>query len=78
VIYGYFIDNTKITSELTFIKENKIPLVVGEFGYIFNKGQNNLGCKIDASLLLVTCQQLGIGYLAWSWSGNNQKTNGST
>jgi mannan endo-1,4-beta-mannosidase len=72
-IYGSWNDSDKIVKELNFIHDNKIPLVVGEFGFNFNNGKNNLTCKVDAALLIKTCQQLGIGYMPWSWCGNNKE-----
>lgn len=66
-------DTAKITTELNYAVVNNIPLIVGEFGYNFNNGGNNLQCKVDAAHVLKVCNQLGIGYLPWSWSGNNEE-----
>jgi mannan endo-1,4-beta-mannosidase len=66
-------DTAKITSELNYVVQNQIPLIVGEFGYNFNEGGNNLRCKVDAAHVLKVCNELGIGYIPWSWSGNNDE-----
>jgi mannan endo-1,4-beta-mannosidase len=70
-MYGSWNDNNNIYNFLTTCKNYEFPVMVGEFGYNYNNGYNNLGCKVDASYLMNLCKQLGIGYLAWSWCGNN-------
>ena len=70
-MYGAWSDETKMVNELKYFSDNKIPLLVGEFGYNYENGNNNLGCKVNAELLLKTCNDLGIGWIAWSWSGND-------
>ncbi len=72
-MYGSWNDAGKIKQELNYIHDSKIPLIVGEFGYNSNNGKNNLTCKVDAPFLLETCQNLGIGYMPWSWCGNNKE-----
>jgi mannan endo-1,4-beta-mannosidase len=72
-MYGEWNDNNKIYNFLTTCKNKGIPILVGEFGYNYNNGNNNLGCKVDASYLIQTCKSLGIGYIAWSWCGNNSE-----
>jgi len=58
---------------LSTCKNRGIPIIVGEFGYNYNNGNNNLGCKVDALYLMQTCRNLGIGFIAWSWTGNNSE-----
>lgn len=70
-MYGNWNDSSKISSELQAIKNLNLAVVVGEFGYNYNNGNNNLGSKVDAQTVLSTCQSKGIGYLAWSWTGND-------
>jgi len=72
-MYGEWNDNNKIYNFLTTCKNKGIPILVGEFGYNYNNGNNNLGCKVDASYLIQTCKSIGIGYIAWSWCGNNSE-----
>jgi mannan endo-1,4-beta-mannosidase len=45
-----------------------IPLVVGEFGPELQ------GTNVAWQQILTRCQERGIGYIAWSWSGNDQAT----
>jgi mannan endo-1,4-beta-mannosidase len=66
-------DTAKITQEMNYVVENNIPLIVGEFGYDYNEGRNNLQCRVNANHVLKTCKQLGIGFMPWSWSGNNKE-----
>ncbi|MGQ9778341.1 MAG: cellulase family glycosylhydrolase [Bacillota bacterium] len=72
-MYGEWNDNNKINDFLTYCKNNGIPIMVGEFGYNYNNGNNNLGCKVDAAYLIQRCKELGIGYIGWSWCGNNSE-----
>ena len=48
-------------------------MIVGEFGYNHNDGQNNLGCKADHRIIMATCKRLGYGFMPWSWTGNNRE-----
>jgi mannan endo-1,4-beta-mannosidase len=70
-MYGSWNDKNKITTFLNNCKNKAIPVMVGEFGYNYNNGSNNLSCKVDAAHVMSTCKNLGIGYIAWSWCGNN-------
>jgi mannan endo-1,4-beta-mannosidase len=70
-MYGSWNDNDKIARELEYCVQNNIPLMIGEFGYNFNNGDNNLGSKVDAQFIMSKCQELGMGYMPWSWTGNN-------
>lgn len=72
-LYGSWNDNAKIDRELKYFVDHRLVLVVGEFGYNSDGGKNNLKCKVDAPYLLKKCQELGIGYMPWSWTGNNKE-----
>jgi mannan endo-1,4-beta-mannosidase len=72
-MYGSWNNNTKIEDEIIYFRENKLALLVGEFGYDYKNGDNNLGCKVDAPFLLQKCDEYGIGYMPWSWTGNNEE-----
>lgn len=43
-----------------------IPFIVGEFGWTLQ------GTSVDWRRITQKCQERGFGYLAWSWSGNDQ------
>lgn len=60
----------KIATDLPAIKEAGIPIIVGEFGYQHDDSKGGV-CDIDESLIISTCQAKGIGWLAWSISGNS-------
>lgn len=72
-MYGSWNDATKIENDLKDVCQQEIPIIVGEFGYSYNNGDNNLGCKVNCKQILKTCADLNIGYLAWSWTGNNEE-----
>ncbi len=42
-----------------------VPLVIGEFG-----GQHTDG-DVDEYTIMSYCEERGVGYLGWSWKGNN-------
>ena len=48
----------------TFQSRHNLPLVVGEFG------DNHQGETVDANSIMALAEELGVGYLGWSWSGN--------
>jgi mannan endo-1,4-beta-mannosidase len=70
-MYGSWNNNSDIDSFLSSCKSKGIPIIVGEFGYNYNNGNNNLGCKVDVAHLISYCKQNKIGFLAWSWTGND-------
>lgn len=72
-MYGSWNDPSNIKAKLEEAKRKKLPLIVGEFGYNFNEGKNNLGCKTSHTTILETCHKLGYGFIPWSWTGNNQE-----
>lgn len=72
-MYGSWNKPARITEKLTLCHKKELPLIVGEFGYNFKKGINNLGCKVDHTVILNTCNELDYGYMPWSWTGNNKE-----
>lgn len=70
-MYGSWNDSEQIKSALYDASQLNLPLIVGEFGYDYNNGDNNLGCRVDHKQILATCQELDYGFLAWSFTGNN-------
>jgi mannan endo-1,4-beta-mannosidase len=72
-MYGSWNDSIKIENDLQKAYDLGLPLIVGEFGYNYNNGKNNLGCTVNHLTILKKCNELGYGYLAWSWSGNNKE-----
>jgi mannan endo-1,4-beta-mannosidase len=70
-MYGSWNEAMKIKKELDKAHQANLPLIVGEFGYNYREGDNNLHCTVDHRMILTTCQELGYGYMPWSWAGNN-------
>ena len=63
-MYGTYGSSSKVTSYLNYFADNKLPLVVGEFGH------KHSGVTVAVDSILSTAQSRGIGWLAWSWCGN--------
>jgi mannan endo-1,4-beta-mannosidase len=63
-MYGVFDTAAEITSYINAFTSKQLPLIVGEFG--FNHSDGNP----DEDTIMSACQQNGIGWMAWSWSGN--------
>ena len=72
-MYGSWNNPKEITEKLEAAKKENLPLIVGEFGYNYDNGHNNLHCKADHRLIMATCHRLGYGFMPWSWTGNNRE-----
>lgn len=70
-MYGSWNDSSRIGTELQAIKNLGLAVMVGEFGYNYNNGNNNLGSQVNAQEVMNQCQSKGIGYMPWSWTGND-------
>ncbi|MDQ8737063.1 cellulase family glycosylhydrolase [Paenibacillus sp. LHD-38] len=70
-MYGSWNDSSQIGTELQAIKNLGLAVMVGEFGYNYNNGNNNLGSQVNAQEVMNQSQAKGIGYMAWSWTGND-------
>ncbi|MFF9281782.1 cellulase family glycosylhydrolase [Streptomyces griseosporeus] len=64
-MYSVYSTAQKITDYLDAFVTAKLPLVIGEFG-----GPADQWGDPDEDTMMATAQQLRLGYLAWSWSGN--------
>ncbi len=64
-MYSVFDTATEITDYLNAFVDAKLPLLIGEFG-----GPADQWGDPDEDTMMATAQQLKLGYLAWSWSGN--------
>jgi mannan endo-1,4-beta-mannosidase len=65
-MYGVFNTPTAITSYLDTFRSAGLPLVIGEFGY-----RNNNSSNVDHDTVLAEAETRGMGYIGWSWCGNN-------
>jgi mannan endo-1,4-beta-mannosidase len=63
-MYGVFDTAAEVGDYLNRFVAAKLPVVVGEFGHDHSDGNP------DEDAILSVTQQLGLGYLGWSWSGN--------
>jgi mannan endo-1,4-beta-mannosidase len=64
-MYSVFDTATEITDYLNAFVDAGLPIVIGEFG-----GPADQWGDPDEDTMMATAQQLKLGYLAWSWSGN--------
>ncbi|MEE1930645.1 cellulase family glycosylhydrolase [Streptomyces sp. TRM 70351] len=63
-MYGVYDTAAEIRSYLTHFVDAGLPILVGEFGFDHSDGNP------DEDTILATAEELGLGYLGWSWSGN--------
>ncbi|MBN3928205.1 cellulase family glycosylhydrolase [Streptomyces verrucosisporus] len=63
-MYGVFDTATEVRDYLGRFTDAGLPILVGEFGHDHSDGNP------DEDAILATTEQLGLGYLGWSWSGN--------
>uniref|UniRef100_UPI002B4BA98B cellulase family glycosylhydrolase n=1 Tax=Cellvibrio fontiphilus TaxID=1815559 RepID=UPI002B4BA98B len=63
--YGNF---SAVQSYVQDFRNRNLPLVIGEFG------ADHKGANVDEDAIMAVSQQQEIGYLGWSWSGNNAET----
>ncbi|WP_435614738.1 cellulase family glycosylhydrolase [Streptomyces coelicoflavus] len=64
-MYSVFDTAQEITDYLNAFVDARLPLLIGEFG-----GPADQYGDPDEDTMMATAEQLGLGYLAWSWSGN--------
>ena len=73
--HGYSNWNVSSTynSRINAILAKNLCLVFGEFGWNVPDNQQpaSFTCKVDAPLLMQLCQTNNVGYIAWSWKGND-------
>ncbi len=63
-MYEYYGTADVVQDYLHSSQERGLCMIVGEFG------MEHFGKPVAAGAIMETCQQLGLGYLGWSWSGN--------
>ncbi|CAA9283231.1 MAG: GH5_8 / GH5 / CBM2 [uncultured Corynebacteriales bacterium] len=63
-MYGVFDTAAEVTDYLGRFRTAGLPVVVGEFGFDHSDGNP------DENTIMSYAQANGIGWLAWSWSGN--------
>ncbi|MEV6931823.1 cellulase family glycosylhydrolase [Dactylosporangium sp. NPDC051485] len=66
-MYGPFDTAGKVSGYLDAFVQQRLPIVVGEFSQIHEYGDP------DEDAIMAYCQEHGLGYLGWSWSGNSSQ-----
>lgn len=64
-MYSVYAQASTIISYLDAFQAKGWPLVIGEFGWQFDSSQ------VDDQTLLAQAVSRNLGYLGWSWAGNN-------
>ena len=64
-MFGSFETTAEIEDYILHFVRAKLPLVIGEFGHFHTFGDPN------EDEIMRLARKYGIGYLGWSWSGNN-------
>ncbi|WP_299530563.1 cellulase family glycosylhydrolase [uncultured Streptomyces sp.] len=64
-MYSVYSTAQAVTDYLNAFVDAGLPLVIGEFG-----GPADQYGDPDEDTMMAAAEQLGLGYLAWSWSGN--------
>ncbi|MFG3462777.1 cellulase family glycosylhydrolase [Streptomyces sp. NPDC047853] len=64
-MYSVYDTAQEITSYLNSFVDAGLPILIGEFG-----GPADQWGDPDEDTMMATAEQLDLGYLAWSWSGN--------
>ncbi|AVR97152.1 cellulase family glycosylhydrolase [Pseudoduganella armeniaca] len=70
-MYSTFNNPDDIYNTIVNYRNGQLPLLIGEFGYNYNNGANNLNSRVDAARLMEWAQQFGVGTVAWSTAGND-------
>jgi hypothetical protein len=63
-MYGVYDTAAEITSYLDTFTSQGLPIIVGEFGHNHSDGNP------DEDTIMSYTRSQGIGWFAWSWSGN--------
>ncbi|WP_433338383.1 cellulase family glycosylhydrolase [Dactylosporangium sp. CA-139066] len=66
-MYGMFNTAAKVNSYLTSFTKRHLPILIGEFS-----SQHQWG-KPDEDAIMAYAQEQHLGYLGWSWSGNDKQ-----
>ncbi|PPU72156.1 MULTISPECIES: glycoside hydrolase family 5 protein [Xanthomonas] len=67
-MYEVFGSDAPVDSYLRAFRSNGLALVVGEFG------ADHRGAQVDEAAIMRRAREYGVGYMGWSWSGNDSST----
>lgn len=65
-MYEWYPTEQEVHTYLQRALDQNLCIIVGEFGMEHN------GKPVAAEAILLACEQWDLGYLGWSWSGNNE------
>lgn len=71
--YSNWNDGATYNARMDNILAKNLCFIFGEFGWNVPDNQQpaDFVCKVNAPLLMQLCQSKKVGYLGWSWKGNN-------
>ncbi|MFC3656825.1 cellulase family glycosylhydrolase [Xanthomonas hyacinthi] len=67
-MYEVFSTAAKVDAYMRRFRDQNLTLVVGEFA------ADHKGAAVDEGAIMARAQAYGIGYMGWSWSGNDAST----
>ncbi|MCC4611724.1 glycoside hydrolase family 5 protein [Xanthomonas campestris pv. esculenti] len=67
-MYEVFGNDATVDAYLRAFQSNRLALVVGEFG------ADHRGAQVDEAAIMRRARQYNVGYMGWSWSGNDSST----
>jgi mannan endo-1,4-beta-mannosidase len=70
-MYQEYEDPQSILDVMRGAQNESLPLIVGEFGFQHGS-RNGQPIPVPYTTMLDEAARVGIGYLAWSWTGNSQ------
>jgi hypothetical protein len=65
------VNGQRISQALQRAVTDRIPFIVGEFGYQHGDDGTGNPRPIPFDVLMSEANRLGLGYIAWSWTGNS-------
>jgi aryl-phospho-beta-D-glucosidase BglC (GH1 family) len=72
-VYCRITTASQIETEMRNIQNAGLAVFIGEYGPEHPNGSGGV-CDIDEVGLMRVCHQMGIGFMPWSWIGNNAET----
>ncbi|PPU08142.1 glycoside hydrolase family 5 protein [Xanthomonas arboricola] len=67
-MYEVFGSDATVNNYLRAFRDKKLALVIGEFG------GDHRGAHVDEAAIMRRAREYNVGYLGWSWSGNDSST----
>ncbi|WP_176341798.1 cellulase family glycosylhydrolase [Xanthomonas hortorum] len=67
-MYEVFGSDATVNNYLRAFRDKKLTLVIGEFG------GDHRGAHVDEAAIMRRAREYSVGYMGWSWSGNDSST----